>query len=84
MGKAVTKPGMIKTLTRHGNSFALVIDKPILDLLNIKDDTPLNVTTDGTSLVVSPVTDQAEERQFRASLKKMHKRYGRMLKELAE
>lgn len=84
MNKAPAKQGMIKTLTRHGNSFALVIDKPILDLLNIKDDTPLNVTTDGMSLVISPVTDEADERQFRASLKKMHKRYGRMMKELAE
>ena len=24
---------MIKTLTKHGNSYALVIDKPILELL---------------------------------------------------
>ena len=29
---------MIKTLTKHGNSYALVIDKPILDLLNIRLD----------------------------------------------
>jgi hypothetical protein len=26
---------MVKTLTKHGNSLALVIDKPILDLLKI-------------------------------------------------
>ncbi|MDR0378915.1 MAG: AbrB/MazE/SpoVT family DNA-binding domain-containing protein [Candidatus Accumulibacter sp.] len=32
---------MIKTLTRHGNSYALVIDKPILELLNIAPETPL-------------------------------------------
>ena len=75
---------MVKTLTKHGNSLALVIDKPILELLNISDETPLSVTTDGKSLVVSPVTDEHEEAKFRAAMKKAHKRFGRMLKELAE
>src|SRR5689334_8805743 len=40
---------MVKKLTKHGNSYALVIDKPIMDILNITDDTPLNITTDGCS-----------------------------------
>ena len=75
---------MVKTLTKHGNSMALVIDKPILDLLNINDETPLTVTTDGMSLVISPLTDAQEEAKFRAAMKKAHKRFGRMLKELAE
>jgi antitoxin component of MazEF toxin-antitoxin module len=38
---------MIKTLTKLGNSYALVIDKPILDLLKIRPDTPLEIATDG-------------------------------------
>ena len=54
------------------------------ELLNISDETPLSVTTDGKSLVVSPVTDEHEEAKFRAAMKKAHKRFGRMLKELAE
>ena len=28
---------MVKRLTKHGNSLALVIDRPILDLLKIDD-----------------------------------------------
>jgi antitoxin component of MazEF toxin-antitoxin module len=75
---------MVKKLTRHGNSLALVFDKPILDLLNISADTPLKVSTDGKSLVVSPMADQEEEALFRTALKKVHKRYGRTLKALAE
>ena len=31
-----------------------MIDKPILDLLNIDADTPLSIKTDGRSLVISP------------------------------
>ena len=45
---------MVKTLTKHGNSLALVIDKPILDLLKIGADTPLEITTDGQRLMIEP------------------------------
>jgi antitoxin component of MazEF toxin-antitoxin module len=43
---------MTKFLTKHGNSFALVIDRPILDLLNIPPDSPLELTTDGQKLTI--------------------------------
>lgn len=33
---------MNKTLIKHGNSLALVIDKPILEMLQITADTPWN------------------------------------------
>lgn len=45
---------MVKKLTRHGNSLALVIDKPILNLLKIDASTPLEIRTDGKSLIVTP------------------------------
>jgi antitoxin component of MazEF toxin-antitoxin module len=38
---------MTKKLIRHGNSAALVIDKALMDLLKVRMDTPLEVTTDG-------------------------------------
>ncbi|HEX9093752.1 MAG TPA: AbrB/MazE/SpoVT family DNA-binding domain-containing protein [Coriobacteriia bacterium] len=53
---------MIKKLVRHGNSRALVIDKPILDLLNISDDTEIEIVTDGTSLTMRPVRSDADRR----------------------
>ena len=37
---------MTKKLIRHGNSAALILDKPILDLLNVTMDTPLEISTD--------------------------------------
>lgn len=45
---------MVKKLTKHGNSLALVIDKPILELLKIGAGTPLEISTDGRSLIISP------------------------------
>ena len=47
---------MTKTLIQHGNSLALVIDKPILEMLQISADTPLDLTTNGDSLLISPVS----------------------------
>ena len=38
---------MIKTLTKHGNSLALVIEKPILELLGVDADTQFDISTDG-------------------------------------
>jgi antitoxin MazE len=46
---------MVKRLAKMGNSFGIVIDKPILELLNISPETPLSVTTDGTGLIIRPM-----------------------------
>ena len=74
---------MIKHLTKHGNSLALVIDKGVLDLLEIGPDTPLSITTDGRCLVVAPVKDPDKRRRLKAALEEGNRRYGRMLKRLA-
>jgi antitoxin component of MazEF toxin-antitoxin module len=76
---------MIKTLTKHGNSLALVIDKPILDLLRISADTPLEVSTeDGKSLRIVPVTDAKRREKFEAALARTNRKYGKVLKKFAE
>ena len=75
---------MIKRLTKHGNSMALVIDRGVLNLLEIDADTPLNITTDGKCLVISPVRDLARQKKFRAALEEGNRRYGKALKRLAD
>ena len=75
---------MTKTLTRHGNSYALVIDKPIMELLHVTPDTPFRIVTDGQCLVLSPVRRRAEEKKFEDALKMVHRRFGRAMKRLAE
>jgi antitoxin component of MazEF toxin-antitoxin module len=75
---------MTKTLIKHGNSLALVIDKPILEMLDISADTPLEVTTNGDSLLVSPVRDKTRQKKIRDSLKKINQKFGNDLKRLAE
>ena len=75
---------MVKRLTKHGNSLALVIDRPILELLKIDADTPLEIPTDGQVLVVSPVRDAEHQKKCEKALEKVNRKYGRALKRLAE
>jgi antitoxin MazE len=75
---------MNKKLIKHGNSLALVIDKPILEVLQISADTPLELTTNGDSLLVSPVRDKRRQKKLRASLDKINSKFGDDLKRLAE
>ena len=75
---------MVKKLTKQGNSLALVIDRPILDLLKIDPDTPLDVSTDGKQLIVAPVKQSARRKKFDAAQELAHKRYGKAFKKLAE
>ena len=74
---------MIKKLTKHGNSMALVIDKPLLEILKIAEDTPLELTTDGKSLNISPLNDKERAKKFKAVLKKANKKYGKALRKMA-
>ena len=50
---------MIKKLSKHGNSLAILIDKPILNLLNINEHTHINIKTDGVNIIIEPVRVQS-------------------------
>ena len=79
---------MIKTLTKHGNSYALVIDKPILDLLKIRPDTPLTISTDGKQLLISPEAEEMERsgvsEEFERVSKEINTRYANLFRRLAQ
>jgi antitoxin component of MazEF toxin-antitoxin module len=75
---------MIKKLTKHGNSMALVIDKSVLDLLKIENDTPLEVSTDGNVLIISPVRDETRATRFKEALERTNRKYSGALKRLAQ
>jgi len=75
---------MVKKLTPHGNSAALVIDKPIMELLHITMETALDISTDGKSLIISPVTDPARAKQFKAALKRVVSKHAKTFAKLAQ
>jgi len=49
---------MTKQLTQIGNSLGFIIEKPILDLLNLDAETKFEVTTDGRAITFRPVSGQ--------------------------
>jgi len=53
---------MRKKLSAIGNSLGIVIEKPILELLEIDRETELDMRTDGDRLIISPVRKGKKER----------------------
>lgn len=75
---------MTKTLTTIGNSLGLIIDKPILELLRIDKDTPLEIETDGKSLIIRPVHAQDRRSRVRDATEKMMDAHDETLRKLAK
>jgi len=75
---------MIKKLTRHGNSLALVLERGVLDILNIDAETPLDISTDGEVLIISPIRDEKRRKKFEDGVRNTNRKYGRALKKLAD
>ncbi len=75
---------MIKRLISHGNSAALIIAKPIMELLGITTETALEITTDGRNLVISPISGPGRNKKFRSALNKINKEHADTLRKLAQ
>lgn len=75
---------MVKKLTKTGNSLALVLDKSLLDLARIDAKTPLEVSTDGEVIVVSPLRNRRRTARLKRIVTEAHRQYGGVFKRLAE
>ena len=56
---------MLKKLSKYGNSTTLVIDKAILELLNMNESSIVKLKTDGKSLIISPVENKNVEENIK-------------------
>ena len=76
---------MLKKLAKHGNSLALVLDKSILDLVQIDPSQPLEISTDdGRRLIIESVKDPGRRKKFQEALDAVNRVHGKTLKRLAE
>lgn len=75
---------MVKMLTRTGNSLALVLDRELLATTRIDADTPLEVSTDGDVIVVTPVRGKKRKARLKAVVAEAHERYGGVFRKLAK
>lgn len=75
---------MKKKLTRTGNSLALILDRDLLEATGIRATTPLEVSTDGEIIVISPVRPVRRTERLRKVVERAHARYGGTFRRLAE
>ena len=80
---------MIKKLTRHGNSTAVIIDKALLKVLNITPETELKISTNGESIIITPVREASlekisENKIIQNAVEEVMKKYAPALKKLAK
>jgi len=63
---------MVKQIRKVGNSNALLLDKAILELLGLDEGGEVQLTVDNGSLIVTPVTPRAVDKErFEACLNRV-------------
>jgi len=76
---------MIKRLRKVGNSNAVLLDKPIMELLGLEEDGRVQLTVDNGSLIVTPVNPhRADPERFEACLERVVGERREVLRKLAE
>ena len=75
---------MLKKLVKHGNSLALIIDKPILELLKIDETTELEISTDGSNLIITPLNGVDRKRKLDNAFDRIATKYRKTFEELAK
>jgi antitoxin component of MazEF toxin-antitoxin module len=75
---------VIKSLTRTGNSVALVLDKQLLKAANLDPDDQVEVSTNGHVIVISPVRTKREIERFERGQELMHAKFAGAFRRLAK
>lgn len=75
---------MIKKLSRIGNSLCVVLDRPLLKRLGIDAKTELEISTDGTIIVLSPKRAGKREAKLKKVSAEVFDLYAGAFKKLAE
>lgn len=85
---------MLKKLVKYGNSNAIILDKAILELLEIEEGATIKIKTDGKSIIITPhikaVSEKVhetfthEQANLEASIREGFKRYDGLEKDQRE
>ena len=76
---------MIKQLRKVGNSNALILDKPILELLGLEEDGQVQLTIQDGNLIVTPARPRlVNQEEFDRKLAHVVDKRRAVLKKLAE
>jgi antitoxin component of MazEF toxin-antitoxin module len=75
---------VVRILQKHGNSVALVLDKTMLEAMNMTPDTPVQITMHGNSMTIAPVNVGVSQDELDATIARLRPRYKKMLENLAK
>ena len=70
-------------LTRIDGHLALVFDPDLLEATGIDAETPLEISTDGDVIVISPQRSVTRDEKLRKTADGMHERYAGVFRRLA-
>lgn len=75
---------MQKRLTKIGNSLGIVLDRPLLEKLGVDAETDLEVSTDGSVILISPVRSKRRDAKLKRVTERVFDAYAGAFKKLAE
>ena len=75
---------MIKKLTKHGNSHAIIIDRTMMEQLGITPDTPLHMLITGESLTIRPANVGIGDEEVDAGMQAIRAQYPGLLDRLSK
>lgn len=75
---------MRKRLSAIGNSLGIVIEKPILELLDIDRDTELELRTDGQRLIIEPIPKDARKKRVSKAIDEVLTKHSSTMRKLAK
>jgi antitoxin component of MazEF toxin-antitoxin module len=75
---------VVKTIRKVGNGDALPLDTSVMELLNLRTGSEVNLTVSGNQLIVTPASVGLSDEQVDRSLAKFRKRHDKAFKALAK
>lgn len=76
---------MIKRLQKVGNSSALILDLPIMEMVGLEEGKEVQLTVSNGSIIITPVSPQrVDPEELERHLDRIVGERGKILKELAD
>ena len=75
---------MQKRLVAVGNSLALILDKPILELLHLDRDTPVELRVEGEKLIIAAAPPTPRRGRMKGVAKKVFDEHASTMAKLAK
>jgi antitoxin component of MazEF toxin-antitoxin module len=76
--------GMVKTITKVGNSHGLIFDATLRELTGLKPGDQVNVTVhEGGAIVITPMTSVVDAEEARARAERLIKANNELFRRLA-